>query len=83
LDFARDNLAGNGGGADWVVRNAELGAAQGDAGVSHAGDTGLQVAVFGQEIDGDTMLTAKVHHGRTDAGSAEDADRLQMVDRDG
>ena len=66
-----------------IVCGAELGAAQGDAGIGHAGDAGLEIAILRKEVDGDAVLPAKIHRGRADAGSAENANRFQVVDRDG
>lgn len=83
LDFAGDNLAANGSGTRGIVRCAELRAAQGDAGVGHASDAGLKVAMLGKEVDGHAVLPAKVHRRGTDAGGAEDANGFQVVNRDG
>jgi hypothetical protein len=82
LDFAGHNLPANGGRAGRVVGGAELGSAQGDAGISHAGDAGLQIAILRQKVDGDAMFPAKVHRRGADARRSENTNRFQMVDRD-
>ena len=82
LEFAGNDLAGDGSAASGEVGGAKLGATQGHTGICHAGEAGLKIAEFTEKVDGDSLFPAKVQGGRRDRAGAEDAEGFQMMNGD-
>ncbi len=84
VDFSGDEAAGDGEGFFGGIGCAELGAAEGDAGVGDSCDAGAEASVFVEVVDGDGVLEGELHGSvGEDDFVAHDADAFDMVDGEG
>lgn len=83
LDFAGDDLAGDGRAPGGIVGSPELSPPERDAGVGDAGHARLKMPVLAEEIHRHSVLPTEVQRGRRDRARPEYADGFQMMYRDG
>ena len=79
LEFAGDDLPGDGGAFGRNIGGAELGASQRHARICHTRHARLQITELAQVIDRHAVFPTKVQCGRADGARAKDADGFQMM----